>query len=105
MAPYLYLMDTEILREYFKLVESGDIKAATLHIMKLHENGYSLLDIYHFLYEFLKMNQTGIHYNYIEKLCFYIQYIYDGHDNKIMLLILTNELFSAYKNHHDLYGS
>lgn len=105
ISSFLFLIDRTILKEYFFMVETGDIKKASLHIMKLHENGYSLLDIYHFLYEYLKTETGPIHYIYIEKLCYFIQYIYEGHDNKVMLLIMTNELFLSYKNRIDLYGS
>jgi hypothetical protein len=83
-----------------------EIKESTQILFGLYETGYSLLDIYYFIYEYLKINKErrGISYLYIEKICFFIQYIYDGYDNKVMLLLLTNELFGIYKNSSTLYG-
>jgi hypothetical protein len=60
---------------------------------------YPLNFFYYFMYEYLKTNpKREVRYIYIEKICFYIQYIYDGFDHKLMLLFLTNELFSIYKS-------
>jgi hypothetical protein len=106
IAPYITLLDTRILEIFFDSLAKEDVKEATLILFGLYEKGYSLLDIYYFIYEFLKINKKrrGISYLYIEKICFYIQHIYDGYDTKVMLLFLTNELFSIYKNSAGLYG-
>lgn len=106
ITPYITLFDTRILETYFETLAKEEIKEATLILFGLYEKGYSLLDIYYFIYEFLKINKKrrGISYLYIEKICFYIQHIYDGYDTKVMLLFLTNELFSIYKNSAVVYG-
>lgn len=106
ITPYITLFDTRILESYFETLAKEEIKEATLVLFGLYEKGYSLLDIYYFIYEFLKLNKKrrGISYLYIEKICFYIQHIYDGYDTKVMLLFLTNELFSIYKNSAIVYG-
>jgi len=106
ITPYITLLDTRILENFFETLAKEEIKEATLILFGLYEKGYSLLDIYYFIYEFLKTNKKrrGISYLYIEKICFYIQHIYDGYDTKVMLLFLTNELFSIYKNSAVLYG-
>lgn len=106
ITPYVTLLDTRILENYFQTISNERIKEATQILFGLYEKGYSLLDIYYFIYEYLKINKErrGISYLYIEKICFYIQYIYDGYDNKVMLLFLTNELFSIYKNRPTIYG-
>jgi DNA polymerase III delta prime subunit len=106
LTPYITLLDTRILENFFETLAKEEIKEATLILFGLYEKGYSLLDIYYFIYEFLKVNKKrrGISYLYIEKICFYIQHIYDGYDTKVMLLFLTNELFSIYKNSAITYG-
>lgn len=103
---YITLLDTRILENFFESLSKEDIKESSLILFGLYEKGYSLLDIYYFIYEYLKINKKrrGISYLYIEKICFYIQHIYDGYDTKIMLLFLTNELFSIYKNSAIMYG-
>ena len=106
ITPYITLLDTRILENFFETLAKEEIKEATLILFGLYEKGYSLLDIYYFIYEYLKINKKrrGVSYLYIEKICFYIQHIYDGYDTKVMLLFLTNELFSIYKNSAAIYG-
>ncbi len=106
VTPYITLLDTRILEQYFDSLTKDDVKASTLVLFGLYETGYSLLDIYYFIYEYLKTNKRmSIRYLYIEKICFYIQYIFDGYDHKLMLLLLTNELFGIYKNNALSYGN
>jgi len=107
ITPYITLLDNRILENFFTILAREEIKEATQILFGLYESGYSLLDIYYFMYEYLKSNKQrrGISYLYIEKICFFIQYIYDGYDNKVMLLLLTNELFGIYKNRPTLYGT
>lgn len=107
ISPHISLLDTRILESFFNTLEKEEIKEATQILFGLYENGYSLLDIYYFMYEYLKINKKRreIRYMYIEKVCFYIQHIYDGYDTKVMLLFLTNELFSIYKNSAVIYGN
>lgn len=106
ISPYITLLDNRILENFFTTLAKEHIKEATQILFGLYETGYSLLDIYYFMYEYLKSNKQrrGISYLYIEKICFFIQYIYDGYDNKVMLLLLTNELFGIYKNSPTMYG-
>ena len=106
IGPYITLLDARILENYFDTLAKDKIKEATQILFGLYETGYSLLDIYYFIYEFLKTNKRrSIRYLYIEKICFYIQYIFDGYDHKLMLLFLTNELFGIYKNNATHYGN
>jgi hypothetical protein len=62
----------------------------------LYDKGYSLIDIYHFMYEYIKVTNHPKKYIIIEKLCSYIQYIYDGFDNKIMLMFFTNDIYNIH---------
>jgi hypothetical protein len=106
ITPYITLLDARILENYFDTLAKNKVKEATHILFGLYETGYSLLDIYYFIYEYLKTNKRrSIRYLYIEKICFYIQYIFDGYDHKLMLLFLTNELFGIYKNNASYYGN
>lgn len=106
IKPYITLLDERILENYFDTLAKEKVKEATQILFGLYETGYSLLDIYYFIYEYLKTNKRrSIRYLYIEKICFYIQYIFDGYDHKLMLLFLTNELFGIYKNNATIYGN
>jgi DNA polymerase III delta prime subunit len=99
---YINLINISIMDDYTQLIISNDIKGATNILFCLFDKGYSLLDIYNFLYEYYKVSQYEYKYKYIEQLCKYIQHIYDGFDNKIMLLFFTNELVDIY-NKNTIY--
>jgi len=105
ILPYITLIDNTILDKYFDFVSKDNLKKATEQLFSLYDTGYSLLDIYHFLYDYLrnKKELRGINYLYIKKICYYIQYIYNGYDNKLMILFFTNELLGIYKTKSVLY--
>jgi DNA polymerase III gamma/tau subunit len=100
LTPYLHLHDPRQLDLFFDCIGKEDLKAAVQVLFLEYEKGYSLLDIYHFLYEYLKVSKKwkGLNYLYIEKLCSYIQQIYEGNDHKLMLLYLANEFLCIFKN-------
>jgi hypothetical protein len=107
ISPFIIILDNQTLDKYFELVHNEKIKEATFKLFELYEKGYSLLDIYHFIYEYLKENQRlrGLSYIYIEKICYYINSIYEGYDNKLMLLFFTNELNMIYKTrNYNIYN-
>lgn len=106
LTPYLHIHDPRQLDLFFECIGKEDLKAAVQVLFLEYEKGYSLLDIYHFLYEYLKISKKwkGLNYLYIEKLCSYIQQIYEGNDHKLMLLFLTNEFLCIFKNSGLMYG-
>ena len=106
LTPYLHIHDPRQLDLFFECIGKEDLKAAVQVLFLEYEKGYSLLDIYHFLYEYLKISKKwkGLNYLYIEKLCSYIQQIYEGNDHKLMLLFLTNEFLCIFKNSEVMYG-
>ena len=106
LTPYLHIHDPRQLDLFFECIGKGELKEAVQVLFLEYEKGYSLLDIYHFLYEYLKVSKKwkGLNYLYIEKLCSYIQQIYEGNDHKLMLLFLANEFLCIFKNNTVNYG-
>jgi len=102
IIPYITLIDYTLFDNYFDLLKnhsihsnnSNELKKAIEILFGLYDKGYSLIDIYHFMYEYIKVTNHTNKYIIIEKLCSYIQYIYDGFDNKIMLMFFTNDIFN-----------
>jgi len=91
IIPYIKLIDYTQFDNYFELIHT-DLKGSIKILFDLYDKGYSLIDIYHFMYEYIKVTNHANKYNIIEKLCHYIQYVYDGYDNKIMLMFFTNDI-------------
>lgn len=92
IIPYITLIDYTLFDNYFELLNNNQLKNGIDILFGLYDKGYSLIDIYHFMYEYIKVSNHPNKYIIIEKLCLYIQYIYDGFDNKIMLMFFTNEI-------------
>ena len=92
IIPYITLIDYTHFDNFFDLIHKQQLKNAIKILFELYDKGYSLIDIYHFMYEYIKASSHPNKYIIIEKLCLYIQYIYDGYDNKIMLMFFTNEI-------------
>ena len=95
---YIVTIDYVIFDTYIEYISKKLVKEATNLLFDLYERGYSLLDIYYFLYEYIKMSLNPNKYNTIEQICIYIQHIYDGFDNKLMLLFFTNDIIVKYNN-------
>jgi len=93
IIPYITLIDYTQFDRYFEFIQK-DLKGAFQILFALYDKGYSLIDIYHFMYEYIKVTNHPNKYIIIENLCLYIQYIYDGFDNKIMLMFFTNDIQS-----------
>jgi len=91
IIPYIKLIDYTQFDNYFELIHT-DLKGSIKILFDLYDKGYSLIDIYHFMYEYIKVTNHSNKYNIIETLCHYIQYVYDGYDNKIMLMFFTNDI-------------
>jgi hypothetical protein len=96
IRPYINLINIQTFDEYTGHIIANNVKLATNVLFLLFDKGYSLLDIYNFLYEYYKSMTHEYKYKFIEKICKYIQYIYDGFDNKIMLMFFTNDLIYIY---------
>lgn len=92
ITPYILSINYTIFDEYIVKIVEKDVKSSTQILFNLYDKGYSLLDIYHFIYEYIKTSNNINKYKYIEHLCLYIQHIYDGFDNKLMLLFYSNDI-------------
>jgi hypothetical protein len=98
ISEYIYIIDNKDFDTYTSHIIQKNIKEATNILFNLFDKGMSLLDIYYFLYEYYKTINQTYKYKFIEQICKYIKYIYDGYDNKIMLLFITNDIINIYNN-------
>ena len=95
---YITLIKNNELEQYFQHIKSNNIKEAYLILFDYYDKGFSILDIYYFLYEYSKTRiSEEVYFKIIELLCEYIHKIYEGHDHKIWLALLTNDINNIYK--------
>tara|TARA_Y100000389_G_scaffold203457_1_gene251920 strand:- start:234 stop:1187 length:954 start_codon:yes stop_codon:yes gene_type:complete len=84
-------IDFNLFDNYFSNIFK-DIKLSCSVLIELYENGYDISDIYFYIYEYIKIQKKTELYCIVELLCFYINEIYNGNYNKIMLVIFTYEI-------------
>jgi hypothetical protein len=96
---HIHIIDNTEFNNYTNYIINDNVKMATNILFTLYDKGMSLLDIYNCLYEYYKVIQTTYKYKFIEQLCKYIKYIYDGYDNKLMLLFYSNDIINIYKEY------
>jgi hypothetical protein len=94
---HVHIIDNKEFDKYTEYIINDNVKMATNILFALYDKGMSLLDIYNSLYEYYKILQQSYKYKFIEQLCKYIKYIYDGYDNKLMLLFYSNDIINIYK--------
>jgi len=95
---YVNILDNTQFDTYTSHIINKNVKEATHILFNLYDNGMSLLDIYNFLYEYYKLITDTYKYKFMEQICKYIKYIYDGFYNKIMLLFFTNDIIFIYNS-------
>jgi len=96
---YINIIDNNVIKKYTNYVIANDVKNATQLLFNLYDKGMSLLDIYNFLYDYYKCISDNYKYKFMEQICKYIKYIYDGYDNKLMLLFYSNDIINIYKEY------
>jgi DNA polymerase III delta prime subunit len=84
-------IDFSLFDNYFKVIHEN-IKQSCDILISLHDDGYDISDIYFFLYDYIKTQKRTELYCVVELICFYINEIYNGNYNKIMLIIMTYEI-------------
>ena len=96
---YIQLIKDKDLLHYFELIKQTKMKEAFQILFDYYDKGFSILDIYYFMYEYSKTKlENPFNYKIIELLCEYIHNIYEGYDHKICLALLTNDINIIYRN-------
>ena len=89
-------LDESIFMSYFSFIEDNDIREANKLLFDLYDDGYDVSDILFFLYEYVKQHKQQ-HYA-IEFICKYLNEYYNGHNHKIFIVFLTNDIKNKKNN-------
>lgn len=84
-----YCIDNKNIETYFNHIEKNDLKESIKILFNIHDKGYSLIDIYFFIYEYIK--NTMKNENVIHLVAYYINKIYEGYDSKLSLVFFTKD--------------
>lgn len=91
----LYCIDISKIELYFELIKKKDIKGSINLMFNLYDNGYSVTDIYFFIYEYVKNNLNNDNGYILSIVSYYINKIYDGYDSKLSLVFFTNNIIKG----------
>ena len=83
---------------YLDFLKEGDLPNSIQVIYSILQNGYSVVDILDYFFQFIKMrNRTEItetqKYEIVKSLCKYITIVHNVHEENIELILFTNSLY------------
>ena len=79
-------------KTYFELLKTNNLTKAIHVLTNMYQNGIDISDIYFSLYEYIKTNEEAALYGCIKIICEYINQIYNGNYNRIMLVLLSYDI-------------
>jgi len=90
---------------YFEKLQLGDLVAAVDILYRIHDFGYSVIDILDYFFLFLKMTsnlEDEIKYQILPYLCKYITIFHNVHEDRIELALFTNNLNKLIRNNNEM---
>ena len=94
-------LNTQIFNEYFQRIRDNSLHGAIQLIYQIYDTGYSVVDIYDYLFSFVKVTdilQENEKYLLISLFCTYITIFYRIHEDPIELAIFTNRIYLILHN-------
>jgi DNA polymerase III delta prime subunit len=89
-----------VFEEYIQSIKLGNLNGAISIIYGVSNNGYSVIDILDFFFQFIKQTNSideELKYQMIPFLCKYITVFHKIHEDTIELAILTNNLYEIIR--------
>lgn len=91
---YLYCIDNEVIGKYLEYVKDSKLNESIEIMYKLYNQGYSVLDIYNFIYDYVINNLNKDNSYIINIISHYINKSYEGFDTQLSLVFFTNKLIN-----------
>jgi len=104
------IISTQLFENYISHLRSGQLTEAILLLYSIYDYGFSVIDIYDFIFSFFKTTELlteNEKYLIIPVLCKYITIFYNIHEDVIELSLFTNEIIQIIshvtnKNENDI---
>ena len=94
-------INDQIFIEYITLIRNKCLHKAILLIYQIYDTGYSVVDIYDYLFSFIKSTNILVEkekYLLVSLFCTYITIFYRIHEDPIELAIFTNRIYMILNN-------
>ena len=98
------IINDKIFDNYLECIKNKEFKGAVKIFYDLYYDGFDVGDIYYFFYNYLKIDIKYEHvtdqkkYEIVERLCHYINQMYNGNFDKFILILLTFDIYKIYHN-------
>lgn len=113
MHELLGLIDYNLFDGFFDKIMLGEFRSSYNVLDEIYIKGYDIGDIFYFMYQYLKCkvqsldinekNENTINYHkVIERVCFHINELYNGHNDRSMLIFFTLDIFEIYNPNIEL---
>lgn len=94
----ILLFQEDNIREFINKIYKNDLSSINV-LYKYYNNGYSLLDIFYFIYEYVNINiHDELKFIFISVISKYINNIYEGYDSKIIITFFTIDILNKYND-------
>ena len=93
--------------KYTNHILAYDVKSAVHEIIKIYGDGYSVIDIFYFYYNYVKTNELlheDIKFIIINQLCRYISLINNNYEDEIELVLFTNKIIENLSKFNNISG-
>lgn len=84
-------------QQYLNLLKQGDLLASIQIMYSILQNGYSVVDIFDYFFQFIKIDtdlEEPHKYEIVKWLCHYITIVRNIHEENLELALFTNRLYS-----------
>lgn len=93
----------EEFQNYIQHIKNNNLNDSIQILIKLYDDGYSVMDILDSLFIFIKLTsliEESIKYDVISYICKYIHVFHDIHEHEIELAFFTNNISNIFNKHN-----
>ena len=93
----------EKFQKYIKNIKNNNLNDSIQILIKLYDDGYSVMDILDSLFIFIKLTsliEESIKYDVISYICKYIHVFHDIHEHEIELAFFTNNISNIFNKYN-----
>ena len=95
---HFYLFDQSVFGVFLEYITKSKLNYSIQILFDLYENGYDICDILFYIYHYIKDNKQRRFYSIIKVLCEYINEVYNGFHNKLILVFFVYDVQKIYMN-------
>lgn len=89
---HFYLFDQSIFGDFLENITKNKLHDSIQILFDLYDDGYDICDILFYIYHYIKDNKQSKFYCTIKVLCEYINEVYNGFHNKLLLVFIVYDI-------------